>query len=91
MYIESTGACNELISCCVSSSPLIYCYRLTLRESYMLSESVIGDQPRSCFSFIAIKDRTVKVLQHSTFCTVSPPVNTQLHANNVLYCSPPLT
>ena len=37
---KSTGACNELISCSVSSSPLIYYYRLTLRESYTLCETV---------------------------------------------------
>lgn len=37
---ESIGACNELILCSVSSSPLIYYYRLTLRESYTLHETV---------------------------------------------------
>jgi len=37
LYVESTGACNELISCSVSSGPHIYDYRLTLRESYTSS------------------------------------------------------
>lgn len=80
LYVESSEACNELIPFSVSSSHLIYYNKLTLRESYTLSETVEGGNTRTsrgwCFS--------LRFSRFSNFSSV--PEVVQIEAGNMRTC-----